>query len=64
MAPPRVTTPLVPRYGELVEAVFAKLGWDPSEFGGLRFEMKFPPMPSYAVLAFPLLDPVLDPDSK
>ena len=52
--PPRVTTPLVPRYGELVEAVFARQGWDPTEFHGLRYEMKYPPTPSSVVLAYRL----------
>ena len=52
--PPRVTTSLVPRYGELIQAVFARQAWNANEFRAQRFEMKYPPTPSAVVLAYPL----------
>ncbi|MCA9311110.1 MAG: hypothetical protein KDA21_07885, partial [Phycisphaerales bacterium] len=44
-APPVVATPLVPRYPEMVERVYQRFGWNPTDFHGFRFVMKYPPMP-------------------
>ena len=52
--PPRVTTPLVPRYGEIVAGVYQRMGWDPGSFRALRFEMKCPPLPSTVRLRYEL----------
>ncbi len=52
--PPAVATPLVPRYAELVQRVVDRLGGDMGAFRGLRFELKYPPLGSTAVLRFDL----------
>jgi hypothetical protein len=49
-----VTTPLMPRYAELVQTVFERGGWKPSEFRVMRFELRYPVVPSTLVLRFPL----------
>jgi hypothetical protein len=54
MTPPSVVTSIVPRYGEMVDRVYARLGWDPSSFGGMRVEMKHPPLTSRVVLSYAL----------
>ena len=36
----------VPRYREMAEAGFGRLGWDGNRFDVYRVEMKFPPIPS------------------
>lgn len=50
--PPRVGTPLMPRYSELVGAVFERTDWDPKDFRALRLEMKYPPVNSTVVLRY------------
>jgi hypothetical protein len=52
--PPTVATPLVPSYRELASFAFDRLGWDPSEFTGWRFQASFPPMPSSVAIQFAL----------
>lgn len=52
--PPTVANPLVPRYQELVQAVYARMGWRPADFYGLRVTMRHPPMQSLAVLRWEL----------
>ena len=52
--PPVVATPLVPRYAELVNTVYQRAGWDPNDFCGVRFVLKYPPFPSTVVFGFPL----------
>ena len=56
-SPPAVATPLVPRYSELIQMVTARMGVDAGEFRGLRFELKFPPLGSTAVIRFGLQEP-------
>lgn len=48
--PPVVATPLIPRYKALVQTVFDRAEWNPSDFFGLRVTLKYPPMPSIVVL--------------
>ncbi|MHC5007435.1 MAG: hypothetical protein ACYTGF_08780 [Planctomycetota bacterium] len=55
-APPIVATPLVPRYPEMVQRVYDRLGWQPEEFHGFRFVMKYPPMPSSIVVQHDLAE--------
>jgi len=43
-SPPAVATPLIPKYPELLKKVFDSLGWNPTDFRGSRFEMKYPPL--------------------
>jgi hypothetical protein len=52
--PPLVSTPLMPRHGELVGEVFGHMGWSPAEFTGFRLEIKHPPTPSTAMLRYRL----------
>ncbi len=47
-------TPLMPRYKQMLESVLESLNWDPARFQLNRLEMKFPPVPSSAVVRFPL----------
>jgi hypothetical protein len=54
--PLAVATPHVPRYSELVQRVFERLGVDASSFRGLRYELKYPPLGSTAVIHFDLPD--------
>ncbi len=53
-SPPVVTTPLVPRYSDVMSAVYNRLGRAPSEFRGYRMLMKYPPMSSQVVLRWEL----------
>lgn len=55
-SPPAVATPLVPRYAEMLQLVTKRLEIDAGEFRGLRFELKYPPLGSTAVLRFGLPD--------
>jgi len=54
--PPAVATPLVPRYSELVRWVHQRVGWEQTEFRGVRLELKYPPLGSQVVLRFGLPD--------
>ncbi len=49
---PRVATPLVPRYGDLLQSVCDQLCWNPADFRGWRFELSYPPLPCTAVLSY------------
>ncbi len=49
-----VATPLFPRYPELFRTVFDRMAWDRSRFKGYRFVMRYPPIPSVAVLRYEL----------
>lgn len=51
---PAVSTPLVPRYAEMAQMTFDRMGWDPSEFVGVRVEMEYPPLHSTILLRFQL----------
>ena len=53
-SPPAVATPLVPRYSEMVQRVFDRAGWNPSDFAGVRVEMEYPPLHSQLMIRFPL----------
>jgi hypothetical protein len=52
--PPSVQTPLYPRYVELTQRVFSRMGRDRREFIGLRYEIEYPAFPSTVVVSFPL----------
>lgn len=56
-SPPAVATKLVPRYREIHDSVFERLGWDPHAFQGIRLEMKYPPLGSTIIQRFRLPDP-------
>jgi len=52
--PPVVDSPRVPQYGEIVDHVLARCGWNRADFIGLRFTIEYPPFPSTVVVSFPL----------
>jgi hypothetical protein len=54
--PPIAATPEVSRYHELTEYVFERLAWNPRDFAGFRLQMAAPPLPSAAVLQWPLAE--------
>lgn len=53
-SPPAVATPLVPRYSDMQSYVFDRLGWKASDFQGVRFQMKYPPLGSTVIQRFEL----------
>jgi len=53
-SPPAVATPLVPRYSQLVNRIYERMGWRAEDFVGMRVHMRFPPMSSRVVLRWPL----------
>lgn len=53
-SPPVVTTPLVPKYSDVMSTVYSRLGRAPSEFRGYRMIMKYPPMSSQVLLRWEL----------
>lgn len=56
-SPPAVGTALIPRYSELVTKTYERLGWDPSQFRGIRLLLDFPPLGSSVILRFTLPPP-------
>jgi hypothetical protein len=44
--PPAVAHVTVPRYHEVANAVYERMGWKPTDFRGLRVTMRHPPMSS------------------
>ncbi len=51
---PVVLTPEYPKYRALIQSVFDRAGWDPADFHGFRFIMRYPPIPAVAVFRYPL----------
>lgn len=49
-----VTTPEVPQYRRMVQTVYQRLAWDAGLFHGFRFKMRYPPIPTLAVLRYDL----------
>jgi hypothetical protein len=56
---PARVTPEVPRYSEILDSVFARTGWSPSEFRGFRIKMAYPPVLTVLAMRYPLPDPIL-----
>lgn len=54
--PPAVATPLIPNYPQLINAMYARMGWNPDEFWGVRVTMRFPPMNAKVVIRWPLAE--------
>ena len=52
--PRDIVTPEVPRYRRMVQSVYDRLGWVADEFYGFRVKMRYPPIPSLAVLRYEL----------
>ncbi|MBK7403734.1 MAG: hypothetical protein IPJ41_03635 [Phycisphaerales bacterium] len=53
-SPPIVTTPLYPRYPEIVSRIYERLGCHPADFRGVRLLMKYPPMGTNVSMRFEL----------
>lgn len=53
-SPPAVATPLAPRYSNMINRVYQRMGWTPNEFRGWRVQFSFPPMSSRVVLRWML----------
>jgi hypothetical protein len=53
-SPPLVNTTLVPKYPAIVRHVYQHMGWNPTEFHGVRLLMAYPPLGANVILRFPL----------
>jgi transposase len=53
--PPDTTTPEIPRYREMIEQAVRQMGHELNDFQGYRFRVRYPPIPTLAVLRHPLL---------
>jgi len=53
-SPPALATPLVPKITKIAERVYARMGWNASEFRGLRVHLRYPPMSTKVVMRWPL----------
>jgi hypothetical protein len=53
-SPPILGTPLLASYPELAKRVYARMGWRPEEFVGVRLQVKYPPMGTNVSLRFEL----------
>ena len=53
-SPPVVATPDISQYPLMVNRAFDRLGWNLDEFRGYRLTMRYPPIPTSAVLRYPL----------
>lgn len=52
--PPVVATPLVKEYSNLIRHVFSRVGWNPDDFVGTRFNLDYPPFPATVGVSVPL----------
>lgn len=53
-SPPIMGTPLLASYPEIARRVYARMGWRPEEFVGVRLRVKYPPMGTNVSLRFEL----------
>lgn len=53
--PPDTTTPELPRYSEIVSYTARRLGFGINDFHGFRYRLKYPPIPTFALIRHPLL---------
>ncbi|OAB56651.1 hypothetical protein AY599_24875 [Leptolyngbya valderiana BDU 20041] len=51
-----VSTPLADQYAEVMRLSFERAGWSAEDFHCLRLVVEHPPMPSRAVIRYPLLE--------
>lgn len=49
-----LATPLADQYAAVMQRSFERAGWDPEDFHCLRLVVEHPPMPSRAVIRYPL----------
>ncbi len=52
--PPDLILPELPRYRRMTESLTSRAGWNLNDFHGFRLSMRFPPIPTLAVLRYPL----------
>lgn len=52
-----IRTADVPRYVEMVNYAFERLGWDPARFDVFRVRMEYPPVPTTVTMESPLPEP-------
>lgn len=52
--PPAVATSAVPRLAKLADHLYERMGWKPTEFRGVRLQMRFPPMGTQMVMRWKL----------
>jgi hypothetical protein len=52
--PPIASTADIPRYQEMIDHIFQRVGWRAEEFRGYRVVLAYPPIPAAAVLSFDL----------
>ncbi len=50
--PLAVTSPEVPKYRQMVRAMFERCGWNPEEFVGFRLRIAYPPCPTMLRLQY------------
>ncbi|MGH7131058.1 MAG: hypothetical protein ACREJO_03840 [Phycisphaerales bacterium] len=53
-SPPDATLPEAPRYHQIIAAVFKRIGFEPTEFRGVRFRLRYPPIPALVTMRYPL----------
>lgn len=53
-SPPIMGTPLLPSYPDIPKRVYSRMGWAPSEFVGVRLQVKYPPMGTNVSVRFEL----------
>lgn len=54
-SPPALATQAVPGLSKMGNALYARMGWNPADFRGLRLVVKHPPMGSRVVMKWPLV---------
>jgi hypothetical protein len=54
-SPPALATPAVPGLAKMGGALYARMGWNASDFRGMRLVVKHPPMGSRVVMRWPLV---------
>jgi hypothetical protein len=52
-----LATPEVRRYNQMVQAMFDRMGWVPTEFHGFRMKVAYPACPTSLVVRYPLPEP-------
>jgi hypothetical protein len=53
--PPVVSSTVVPRYPDMVDLLMQRMKWDINQFVGYRLVMKYPPIPTVAMIRYPLV---------
>ena len=53
----RIRTADVPNYAEMLTEAFARIGFDPNDFGVYRTSMRYPPIPASVMVKHPLPGP-------